>query len=83
MEILLKHEGEKFFQKMGQAFTYEVKGSYIVLSNTNYNIPISHIVKGLKRRVVIKTTELQDLRGPSYIYTFINDDRFKFYLEDG
>jgi len=83
MKILIKHEGEKFFQKMGQAFTYEVKRNYIVPSTTNYNIPISDIVKELKREVVTKTTELQDLRGPSYIYAFINDDRFKFYLEDG
>ncbi|WP_434302005.1 virion tegument protein [Clostridium botulinum] len=68
---------------MGQAFTYEVKGSYRILSNTNYNILISSKVKGLKRGVVTKTTELQDLRGPSYIYAFVNDDRFEFYLEDG
>ncbi|ACQ54453.1 conserved hypothetical protein [Clostridium botulinum Bf] len=43
---------------MGQAFTYEVKGSYRILSNTNYNILISSKVKGLKKVIAIKTIEL-------------------------
>lgn len=81
MKTLLKHEGEKFSQKMGQEFTYEVKGKYIVPSTTNYNIPISDIVKGFKRGTIKKTTQLQDLRGPSYIYAFINDDRFKIHYK--
>ncbi|PSM01424.1 hypothetical protein C6C12_10760 [Clostridium botulinum] len=40
------------------------------------------IEKPKKETEITKTTELQDLRGPSYIYAFINDDRFKFYLEN-
>ncbi|GAA0741498.1 NARF domain-containing protein [Clostridium oceanicum] len=81
MKILIKHQGEEFFQKRGQAFTYEIKGKYIVPSTTNYNIPISDIVKGLKKGVVTTTTQLQELRGPSYIYAFINDARFKMCCE--
>ncbi|WP_162266070.1 hypothetical protein [Clostridium botulinum] len=40
------------------------------------------IEKPNKETEIIKTTELQDLRGSSYIYAFVNNDRFKFYLED-
>lgn len=75
--LLLKYEGEKFYQKRGQSFTYKVNGSYINPSTTNYNIPIKDITEGFKRGKISTTSELQDLRGPSYIYAFVNDDRFK------
>lgn len=72
---LLKFEGECFNQIRGQSFTYQVKGNYIIPSTTDYNIPIKDILEGYNRKP-IDTTELQDLRGPSYVYAIVNDNRF-------
>lgn len=72
---LREKEGKKFTQIRGQSFTYTLKNSYIIPSTTNQNIPIKHILEGYKREPQ-KTTEVNDLRGPSYIYAIITDDSF-------
>ena len=72
---LIENEGNEFTQIRGQPFTYKVEGNHIVPSTTNQNIPIKHILEGYKRNPET-TTEVNDLRGPSYISALINDQRF-------
>jgi hypothetical protein len=68
-------EGESFYQKRGQPFSYRVIGSSLRPSTTNRMLPRSHFEKASKRLPVSGPGELNDLQGPSYLYAILTDPR--------
>jgi len=67
--------GREFTQKRGGTFSYAVSGGHVIPDRTNHQIPKSHFQKALDRWPVPGPGELQDLRGPSYIYAILADRR--------
>jgi hypothetical protein len=72
-----RHAGETFHQVRGQAFTYRLQGAGIVPSTTRYRIPRSAFDRALERLPVTGPGELNDLRGPSYLYAILMDPRIR------
>ena len=73
-----KYSGEEFYTKTGIPYSYTVKGSQVMLQNTNRNIPYSDFEKAvnLSNISISKLNEL-GVQGPSYIYGIITDERIK------
>lgn len=69
------HQGELFHQIRGKEFTYSVRGNVLRPSTTNQNIPKSAFRKALDRMPFGDTAALQDLRGPSYVFAILKDER--------
>ena len=74
---ICSHEGEEFRQKMGQIFTYKIHGNVLVPSTTDQNLPKSQFEKALERMPLEGPGQINDLRGPSYLYAILTDDRIK------
>lgn len=72
---VLTHEGEVFRQIRGGEFTYRVKGNMICPSRTNVQISKKLLEKALAFFPLSNTTKIQHLRGPSYIYAILMDER--------
>ncbi|HHX45115.1 MAG TPA: hypothetical protein GX714_14185 [Chloroflexi bacterium] len=70
-----RHEGETFHQKRGQAFTYEVLGSYLVPSTTDWNLAKAEFRKALEYVPLNGPGEINHLQGPSYLYGILMDRR--------
>ena len=70
-------ESERFIQIQGRDFTYVVAGNSIAPDRTNQNIPRAHFEKASRLLPLENTVPLQDLRGPSYIYAVLMDDRIR------
>lgn len=71
------HEGETFTQIRGGEFTYEVSGNIIIPDRTNHTFPRSHFEEAFTLVPLKNTTPVQHLRGPSYIYAIMMDDRIR------
>lgn len=71
------HSGDVFCQMRGKKFSYAVDGDYIKLDATNQNIPKKHIGQALSLVPLDDTTPVQHLRGPSYIYAILMDERIR------
>jgi hypothetical protein len=71
------HAGEQFMQIRGGKFIYEVIGGHVVPDRTNQQIPKSHFEKALVLLPLENTVRIQHLRGPSYIYAILMDDRIR------
>jgi hypothetical protein len=71
------HQGEEFRQIRGQWFRYVVKGSYLTPSTTRQNIPRSAFEQALSLVPLQNTVPIQHLRGPSYIFAVLMDDRIR------
>ena len=71
------HEGETFTQIRGGEFTYEVVGNMVTPDRTNQNFPRSHFEEALTLVPLKNTAPVQHLRGPSYIYAIMMDDRIR------
>ncbi len=71
------HEGETFTQIRGGEFTYEVAGNVIIPDRTNQNFPRAHFEEAFSMVPLTNTTGIQHLRGPSYIYAIMMDDRIR------
>lgn len=72
---ILAHQGEIFSQVRGGQFTYQVRGTGLALSRTRQVLPRSVLERAWKRFPVSGPGELNDLRGPSYLYALLADDR--------
>lgn len=70
-------EGEVFHLRGGKPYTYEIVGNALVPVGINRNIPRSDFEKALVRLPFENTTSLQDLQGPSYIYSILMDKRIR------
>jgi len=71
------HEGETFRQIRGAEFSYTVVGAAVVPSRTRQNIPRSHFQEAIDLMPVRDTVPLQHLRGPSYLYAILMDQRIR------
>jgi hypothetical protein len=72
-----QHAGALFRQIRGAEFRYIVIGGHVVVDRTNQQIPKSHFAQALGNVPLSNTRELQALRGPSYIYAILMDDRIR------
>ena len=71
------HAGEQFTQIRGGKFTYEVIGGHVVPDRTNQQIPKSHFEEAFALIPLENTVQVHHLRGPSYIYAILMDDRIR------
>lgn len=72
-----ENEGQTFRQIRGREFTYSIVGSAIIPSTTNQNIPKAHIEEAAALLPLQNTVAVQYLRGPSYIYAVLMDNRIR------
>lgn len=72
---IMNNQGSEFTQKMGKRFTYTMKGTALVPSTTNFNIPKSQMEKAWNRMPINGPGEINDLIAPSYLYAILNDKR--------
>ena len=70
-----QHAGDEFRQVRGGAFTYEVVGSSIVPDRTNHQFARSQVEEAFRRMPVEGPGKLNDLRGPSYLFAILMDQR--------
>lgn len=68
--------GQVFYTKGGEPFTYHVKGTRIHVSRTNYPIPGPRNIRAaLELWPVSGPSKLSRVRGASYIWAMLNDQR--------
>ena len=68
-------EGQVFRQKLGKTFTYRMAGNAVVPDTTNQLLSRSQFEKAYTRMPVNGPSDLQDLRGPSYLFAILSDPR--------
>jgi hypothetical protein len=71
------YAGKEFRQIRGGRFTYSIAAGHVVPDRTNHRIPKSHFEQALNLVPLQNTTPVQHLRGPSYIYAILMDDRIR------
>lgn len=69
--------GQTFLTKTGKICRYEARDSYVILENTQHNIPKAHFAKALELMPASKVTDLRDLRGYAYLWGIMMDDRIR------
>jgi hypothetical protein len=74
---ILSHAGEEFTQIRGGKFTYEVGSGSIKPDRTNQNIPKSQFQEAISFVPLENTVPVQHLRGPSYIFAIMMDERIR------
>lgn len=72
---ILAHQGEVFHAFMGREFTYTVSGKRLYPSTTEKAIPRSSFEAAIRRRPLLKASELYGLPGPWYIFALLKDPR--------
>ena len=70
-------EGDVFRQKRGGKFTFSVIGSTLDLDRTNQRIARAHLEEAYRLCPLANTMPVQHLRGPSYLYAILMDDRVR------
>jgi len=71
------NEGQTFRQIRGKEFSYMVIGSSVIPSTTKQNIPRSHFAEAVTLMPLRDTVPLQHLRGPSYLFAILMDQRIR------
>lgn len=71
------HQGEIFTQIRGGEFTYEVDGNMVIPDRTNHAFPKYHFEEAYGLVPLNNTVPVQHLRGPSYIFAIMMDDRIR------
>ena len=74
---IVAHQGETFRQKRGGEFRYVAPGNYVQPDRINQNIPRSHFARAYALMPLDKVADIHHLRGPSYIYAILMDDRIR------
>ena len=72
-----RHAGKDFQQIRGGKFTYRVSSNTVYLGRTNQNLPKVYFKEASKLIPLKNTVPVQHLRGPSYIYAILMDDRIR------
>ncbi len=72
-----ENAGSEFHLIKGASFRYVVLAGHVVPDRTNQQIPKSHFEKALAFVPLGNTTEIQHLRGPSFIYAILMDARIR------
>jgi len=70
-------EGETFLLIQGGEFAYIVDGGQLTPDRTNQNIPKSNFQAALPLLPLKNTVPVQHLRGPSFIYAILMDQRIR------
>lgn len=70
-------EGETFTQIRGGEFTYRVHGDALGLDRTNQDLTKTQVAEAYELAPLTNTVPVQHLRGPSYLYALIMDDRVR------
>ena len=71
------HADATFTQIRGGLFTYAVRNGHVIPDRTQQQIPKSHFARALALVPLSDTTGIQELRGPSYIYAILMDQRIR------
>jgi hypothetical protein len=71
------HAGEVFIQIRGGEFTYQIVSGQVIPDRTNQQIPKSQFEEAFGLVPLPDTTSVQHLRGPSYIYAILMDNRIR------
>lgn len=74
---IIAREGDTFRLVRGQTFTYKVDGKVLRPSTVNQNLSRATFERALERVPLLSTADVQDLRGPSYLYAILMDDRIR------
>jgi hypothetical protein len=74
---IIAREGEIFRQIRGRAFTYVVEGNVLRPSTVNQNLSRATFEEALARVPFASTMDVQDLRGPSYLFAILMDRRIR------
>jgi hypothetical protein len=74
---ITSHAGDVFTQIRGKKFSYAVEGDYIDLETTNQKISKKDFEAALELVPLSDTVSVQHLRGPSYIYAILMDERIR------
>ena len=61
----------------GKRFSYQAHGHGVDMNTTNRILPRSDFQKAFERFPVSGPGDLQDLQGPSYIYSILMDPRVR------
>lgn len=69
--------GGSFHLSRGGDSTYRVASGQVRPDRTNQVIPRSQFEKALDRIPLTSTAQVQDLRGPSYIFAMLTDPRIR------
>ena len=80
---IIKSEGEIFHQLRGKPYTYEIAGDALIPLGINQNIYKTEFEKALEFLPLSNTTAVQHLRGPSYLYSILMDERIRLDDEWG
>ncbi len=72
-----RYDGEVFVQIRGGEFTYVAGDSYITPDRTNQNLPRVHFEQAFELVPLENTVPVQHLRGPSYPFAILMDDRIR------
>jgi serine/threonine protein kinase len=70
-------QGQTFRQVRGREFTYEVSGRVLRLHTTNQNLSMATFEEALARVPLAGPGDINDLRGPSYVFAILYDDRIR------
>jgi hypothetical protein len=70
-------EGQTFSQIRGKKYTYEISGTSLIPEGINQNLSKSQFEQALRHLPLQDTTEIQHLRGPSYLYSILMDPRIR------
>jgi hypothetical protein len=74
-QSIVARQGDNFQQKLGKPFRYSVDGKALRPTTTNQNLSRSEFKRAWERRPLLGPGQLQDLRGPSYIFAILVDPR--------
>jgi len=69
--------GQEFRQIRGKVFQYSVEIEHVIPDTTRQQIPKSHFERALQLVPLQDTTGIQSLRGPSYIFAILMDNRIR------
>lgn len=72
---IVKHQDDVFRMVRGREFTYRVDGSVLRPQTTNHNLHKGKFAKALELVPLKGPGEIQHLRGPSYVYAILMDQR--------
>ncbi len=73
-----RHAGEMFHTVTGRAFTYVVTGNTVMTNRTNYQLARSNFETVWLMKSATGPGDISnDVRGPSYVWAILIDDRIR------
>lgn len=77
-ENIVRCSGQKFFNKTGLPFTYQIIDDSVITSRTNYSLSKEQFKKAAEISYLIGPGQINHLvRGPAYIYAILADSRIR------